>query len=139
MDINKHRPVLYLDFADKMAELSDAQLLEIINEQSFNYKPEAVEAARIELGKRNLSKEQIESIYLQKEIERRIEYEKENVEVDLIWKVLAFIFPHIFDILVIIFHSMGHVGIAKQLRKWSKYGLMFYIGLVIILLIIRFA
>ena len=47
-------------FAEAMSKRSDSELLEIVTKLRNDYQPEAVEAAEIEIKKRNLSTEQIE-------------------------------------------------------------------------------
>ena len=47
-------------FTEVMEKRSDSELLEIVTKLKEDYQPEAVEAAKIEIKKRNLSSEQIE-------------------------------------------------------------------------------
>jgi hypothetical protein len=66
------------EFTDVMAKRPDSELLEIITKRRNDFQPAAIEAAELEIEKRNLSKEQIETA--KKEIEQKESQlaEKEN-------------------------------------------------------------
>ena len=121
-----------------MAQRTDAELIKILNEQRNDYQPEAVEAAELELKKRNLNDDQIKIALLEVEIKNKQELDKANQKLGSGWKTIAFIFP---GLLLIIFSGTfkadGYNRKARELTKWTLFGFGFYIGIAIILVILN--
>jgi hypothetical protein len=124
------------NFKQVMSQKSDAELLKIISAPTGDYQPLALEAAKLELEKRNLTVEELESAKIDlREDEIYIE-NKANLPLGFIWKVIAFLLPG----LLLIFisgglRSEGYKRKAKELVRWTIYGLGFYIGWVIIVML----
>ena len=66
-------------FTEIMAQRSDLELYKIVNELKDDYQPEAVEAAKQEPDKRNLSDTYISEEQIE-EFEEEIAYEKQTAE-----------------------------------------------------------
>ena len=67
-----------------------------------------------------------------------IAYEKSNIKLDIVWKVLTLIFPGILQLLIAgTFRADGYDRKAKELSQWTIYGFIFYFGLAILMAILR--
>ena len=66
------------EFEVVMSKRTDAELLEILNAPVDNYQPLAIEAAKIEFAKRNLSDEQLQSAKNVIENKQREEEARQN-------------------------------------------------------------
>jgi hypothetical protein len=122
------------NFEYVMSKQTDIGLFKILTGPQTDYKPEALEAARNEFAKRNLSADQFETLKQEIEEEEEIKNEKANVPLDLSWKVLTFIFPGMINLM---FHGMfktqGYTRKASELVSWTLYGAGFYAALIILL------
>ena len=124
-------------FTDIMSPHTDAELLKIVNVQRNDYQSEALEAAELELQKRNLSAEQVQEAVQENETKKLIETEKANVKLGGGWKVLTFIFPGIIQVIFAgTFKVDGYHRKASELTRWTLYGFGFYIGLAILIAIL---
>ena len=125
---------MQLDFEKTMKEASNAELLKIITTDRDNYQEAAIEAAEVELSKRNLTPEEMKAAKKFNEEQQQIITFKSNLPLDTHWKVLTFIFPGILQIILSgTFKGDGYDRKADDLLKWTLYGFGFYIGLVIII------
>jgi uncharacterized protein YqhQ len=125
-------------FTSVMTQRTDAELLKIVNEQKNDYQPKAIEAAELEIKKRNMSSERIQEAIQENKTKNQIETEKTNKELDSGLKVLTFIFPGIIMIIFAgIYKSDGYDRKSKELTKWTLYGFCFYIGLAILMMILN--
>ena len=122
-----------------MSQRSDAELLKILNEQRYDYQPEAVVAAEEELKKRNLSVEAIEKAKKEIEINKKVVADKADQKLDGAWKAIAFIFP---GLLLVIFSGTfkadGYDRKAKELVKWTLFGFAFYFGFGVLLVLLSY-
>ncbi len=126
------------DFSEIMKQRTDAELLKIVNEQRDGYQSEAIEAAEKEIKERNLSIVQIDAAKKVNQEKDQIETEKANEKLGKGWKILTFIFPGIIQIIFAgTFKADGYDRKAKELAKWTFYGLGFYFGLVILIILLN--
>jgi len=124
-------------FTSSMVQLSDTELLKVVTISRNDYQPEAIEAAEIELKNRNLSVQQTEEAIKENESLEQIKIEKANKELGITLKVLSFIFPGIIQILFSrVFKADGYDRKARELLKWTFYGFGFYLGIVILIVIL---
>jgi len=120
-----------------MIQLSDSELLKVVTIARNDYQPEAIEAAEIELKNRNLSVQKTEEVIKENEALEQIKIEKANKELGITLKVLSFIFPGIIQILFSrVFKADGYDRKARELLKWTFYGFGFYLGIVILIVIL---
>ena len=109
------------EFDEIMKQHTDAELIEILNSAPGDYKDSAMESARREFQSRKLSPQKV------KEINEGIEHEKYEEEVafnapaDKPSKVLAFIFPRVWEL----FLSDGS-NRDRELSMYTIYGFIFY-------------
>jgi len=124
-------------FTSSMIQLSDSELLKVVTIARNDYQPEAIEAAEIELKNRNLSVQKTEEVIKENEALEQIKIEKANKELGITLKVLSFIFPGIIQILFSrVFKADGYDRKARELLKWTFYGFGFYLGIVILIVIL---
>ena len=122
------------DFVKTMQQATDAELLKIVTIDRANYQEVALIAAEAELAKRNLTSEQINTAKSFNEKEQKIQTFKANSPLEMHWKILTFILPGIFQIILSgTFKGDGYDRKANELVKWTFYGFGFYIGLVLLL------
>lgn len=119
-------------FEAVMAKRSDTELMKIINGPVDDYQPQAIEAAKKEFEKRNLTTEQYRNAFIKLEQDNKLLKEKTKQPLDKIWKILTFIFPGLFQIIFSgILISNGYETKAKELTKWTLYGFCFYFALIL--------
>ena len=125
------------DFTRAMSDATDAELIKILTVDRENYQEAAVEAAELELTKRNIPTEQIEKTRQLHTAQKQFEDIKANAPLDTHWKVLTFIFPAILQIIISgVFKSEGYDRKANELAKWTLYGFCFYISIAILFTIL---
>jgi hypothetical protein len=78
-----------------MSGRTDAELLKILNSPEGDYQPAAVESARNEFAKRNLSVEQVAIAEQEVEADNKIIAEKANLPLGIGWIILILLFPGI--------------------------------------------
>ena len=117
------------DFEKTMKEAPDAELIRIVITNRDEYQEAAIAAAEAELSRRNISPEQL-LLLENKQIEENTEKAyKVNIPLDAAWKVLAFIFPGVFQLLIAgSLKANGYDRKANEVGKWTFYGLFFYIA-----------
>ncbi len=116
------------EFEDVMSKRTDSELLQVINSSPGDYQPLALEAAKIEFKKRNLSNEQIKLAKDEIKQKQDLEYAKNNEPLSTIDKIFAFIFPLriISTILWKGYLADGQERKYKERIRWQLYGLGFY-------------
>jgi hypothetical protein len=125
------------DFHEVMRKRSDAELLEILTKYRNDYQADAIIAAETELAKRNLTLNQVELAKQKIQQKDKRNEEKANAPLDIHWKVLTCIFPGIINIIIGgTFKADGYHRKFKELIKWTLYGVGFYVGLLILLIIL---
>ena len=115
-----------------MQKASDAELIKILTADRSDYQEDAIVAAEKELTRRNLPVEQIESVKNDNAVQLKIKEARANAPLDFHWKVLAVIFPGIFQVIISgLLKGDGFDRKAKELTKWTFIGIGFYILLII--------
>ena len=125
-------------FTEAMAKCSDSELLEIVTLLRDDYQPEAVEAAKLELEKRDLSSEQLENVKEKVNRKEILSEEKKNTPLDAGEKFLFFIFFWgIFPWLKAgRYKDNGYDRKHKEAWKFMNYGLFSFIGFVILIILL---
>lgn len=116
------------DFEKTMKEAPDAELIRIVVTNRDDYQEAAIAAAEAELSKRNLPEETL-SIIESRQIEENAErIHKANFPLELHWKILTFIFPGIFQLIIAGFFKANgfdrranEVGEMDDLRSFVLY------------------
>ena len=125
------------EFDEVMRKRTDADLIKILNGPPDDYQPVALEAAKNEFERRNLSEAQISTAEQEIFQEQAIDETRANAPLSIFPKVFAFIFP---GILLLMFAGTykadGYDRKAKELVKWTLYGMGFYIGLVVLTIVL---
>jgi hypothetical protein len=126
------------EFDEVMRNNSDAELINILEGPPDNYQPLALESAKREFKRRNLSKGQINTAKQVNVQRSQIDEAKANESLPVIWKILAIIFPGIIQIMFAgTYKADGYERKSKELLKWSIYGGIFYLGLTIFFIIVN--
>jgi len=120
------------DFEDVMSKRTDSELLKILTDSVDDYQPAALEAAKSELTKRNLTTEQISLAKNEIEQDRNVKDIRANEKLGAGWKLLTFVFPGLIQLVFSgTFKSDGYDRKAKELVKWTFYGFAFYVSLIL--------
>ena len=127
---------MQFDFTAIMANNSDRELLKIVTVDRDNYQPAAIEAAELELKKRNLSSEFIEQANKHNEAEKQLIEAKANEPLEAVFKGLAFIFPGILMLLFSAgYKASGYDRKSNELATWTFYGLGLYMTIIIVMIL----
>jgi hypothetical protein len=113
------------DFLKQLPERTDADLYEMLANRD-DYLPEALDAAREELGRRNLPPDRVAQ--LQAAIEAQKSQEDKKAEIGLPWYVKALIFIGLFPIIwfAIYYEYRGYKKKAKQCWVWAGFSFIFW-------------
>lgn len=115
-----------------MSEVTDKELVKIVYVFAADYQPEAVEAAKYEIDKRNLSSLQIDELKVEISVNRQQEASKAEMPLQTYWKVLTFVFPGVLNLVfAMLFAADGYDKRTKEMWKWTLYGFCFYVVLVL--------
>ena len=125
------------DFDEVMKKRSDRELIEIITKYKNDYQPDAILSAEKEIKRRNLTFDQIENAKQEiKDKDKEIE-DKAIVPLSAHWKVFTFIFPGIINIIIgSTYKNDGYHRKFKELVRWTLYGVAFYFGLCLLMVLI---
>ena len=128
---------MYFDFTKSMSTATDAELIKILTVDRENYQEAAVQAAELELTKRDIPTDQFEKTKELHTTQKQFDNIKANAPLDTHWKVLTFMFPAILQMIISgIFKSEGYDSKANELAKWTLYGFCFYISIGILFAIL---
>lgn len=113
------------DFQKQLAERTDADLYDMLAHRD-DYLPEALDAARVEIGRRNLPQEKVAQ--LQATVEEQKSQEHKKAELELPWYVKALIFVGLFPVIwfAIYYEYQGYKKKARQCWAWAGFGLIFW-------------
>jgi len=118
------------EFDNVMRKRTDADLFKILNGPPDDYQPAAMDAARIEFKRRNLSETAIVSI--KQEIKREELIEAAELEtnskmpLDAFSKISALLFPFRGFWMASFYESAGYHTQANDYKKWRLSGIGFY-------------
>jgi len=120
-----------------MRERTDAELIKIVTGPTDDYQPEALEAARLEYAHRNLTEAQVAVAEQEILHTQAVDEAKANTPLGTIFKILAFIFPGILLLMLSgLFRADGYERKAREMVRWTLYGLAFYVGLVVLIFVL---
>jgi len=121
------------EFDAVMLKRTDADLINILNSPGGDYQPAAFESAKREFERRNLSSEQITVATQVIEQKQQADANKANEALGIMPKIVALLFP---GVLLLVFSltykADGYYRKAKELKRWTLYGVGFYAGLIIL-------
>ena len=127
------------NFDEVMSKRTDAELLKILNSPEGDYQPIALDAAKREFAKRNLSDDQVSTAKQEIEEDKKIKDEKANVPLGTGWKILTAFFPGFLQLVFSgTFKADGYDRKAKELVQWTFYGFGFYGGIVFLIILLEF-
>lgn len=127
------------NFDEVMSIRTDAELMKILNSPEGDYQPSALDAAKREFAKRNLSDNQVSTAKQEIEDDKKIKDEKANVPLGTGWKILTAIFPGLLQLVFSgTFKADGYDRKAKELVQWTFYGFGFYGGIVFLIILLEF-
>ncbi len=119
------------NFTELMSSKSDEQLLKIIARPG-DYQTEALDAARREISRRNLSADRLEEARKEVVIEEQRSTEKANMPLEGTYKALSFFFPGFIPAMMsTALRTNGYEKKASDMLKWTFYGVGFYITLIV--------
>ncbi len=125
------------EFDAVMAQLTNAELVAILNSGEGDYQPAAMEAAKRVFDSRNLSQEQVTTAKQEIEQDQLRDKAKANEPLFIGFRILAFIFP---GILVLMFAGTekadGFDKKARDVTKWTLFGLGFYFGFTLLMILL---
>lgn len=122
------------NFNEIMSRKSDLQLMAILTTEKDQFQPEALIAAEQELNKRNLSIADIETLKSWNESKAKEEKEKAEVPLEMFWKALAFFIPGLIPVIFSgTFKADGYHFKARELMRWTVYGIIFYVLVITII------
>jgi len=112
------------DFQKQLPEKTDADLCEMLAYHD-DYLPEAIAAAREELGRRNLPPDRVAQ--LQAAVEAQKSQEEKKAEIGLPWYVKVLIFVGFFPVIwfAIYYEYRGYKKKARQCWVWAGFSFIF--------------
>jgi hypothetical protein len=126
------------EFDDVMRKRTDADLIKIVSGPIDDYQPAALEAAKREFEKRNLSETQVVAVKQEILQEQAKDEAKANTPLGAGLKILAFIFPGILLLMLSgLFKVEGYDRKGREMVRWTLYGLASYLGLIILLMVLN--
>ena len=121
------------EFDEVMRKRTDADLIKILDSAPDDYQPAALEAAKREFDRRNLSGEQIAAVNQEIAQKEAVVEAIANEPLSTYMKILIFIFPIKGPMTALLYKSDGNERKAKEIKKWSLYGFGFYAALFLII------
>jgi len=120
------------EFAAVMARKSNAELLEITDSTEDQYQAAALEAANAELARRKLTPGQLQSAIEVTERKHAEASEVANTPLQLHWIICTILFPGLVNILLAeALRSEGKKRKAKELTRYTLWGVALYAGLIL--------
>jgi hypothetical protein len=121
-------------FTERMARCSDSELIGIVGTYRSDYQPEAIEAAEFELQRRDIPIEVVELVDQKIGSEHHEKVKKANLPIDIPLRGLSFLFPGFIPILIAgMLKAQGYDRKFQDARRWTFYGIFFYVTLAILL------
>lgn len=117
-----------------MSKQSDKDLIKILNSAQRDYKPEALEAAARIFKTRNIAPEEIIAVKRELEQQQVFEENRSTEPLSVSLRTLSFILPGLLAVIMAgTFKADGYNRKAEEVVKWAFYGVMFYVGLSIVI------
>lgn len=121
------------EFDNVMQKRSDADLIKILSGPPDDYQPIALNAAKREFERRNLSDIQIATAKQQIIQKQQIDQTRADMPLGTLPKIFAFLFPGILLLASAgIFKADGYDRKAKELTRYTLYGFGFYVFFVLV-------
>lgn len=120
-----------------MAGKTDLELVEICGPAKNEYQESAIEVARAELDKRQLSEEELRRLEREIRIRRKQESSRIRIPLELHLRLFCFLFPGL--VYLLIRRGLVQSGMdrkLKQAKTLSLYGLGFYTSIILIWMIL---
>jgi hypothetical protein len=125
------------DFDGAMRSRTDAELINILDGPPDDYQPLALESAKAEFKRRNLSKDQIDAVKQVIVQKNQIDEAKAGEPLPKVYKILSMIFPGVIQIMFAgTLKADGYERKYKELVRWTVYGCFFYVGLILLFIIL---
>lgn len=116
------------EFDEVMRKRTNADLIRILNSAPGDYQPPALEAAKREFESRNLSDGQVTTAKDEIEQKLQLDESKANEPLGIGWKIFAALFPGIIQVMFAgTFKADGYYRKAKEMVRWTLYGVCFYL------------
>ena len=125
------------EFEKVMLRRSDADLLEIINSPAGDYQDAAVEAAKREIDRRNLSANQVANAIQEIDQIKHNNKIKANLPLGIGWKIFTAMVPGIIQLMFAgTLKADGYDRKAKEMFRWTLYGVFLYISFFILMFVL---
>lgn len=122
------------NYKEVMSKKTDSDLIKMLTLEREQFQSDALAAAEEELKRRNLTLDQIETVKKENEIKYKQNEDNAKEPLGIPWKLLAFFLP---GIIVLAFSGAfkadGYEKKAKDLARWTLYGVGFYFTITIII------
>jgi hypothetical protein len=126
------------EFDEVMRKRTDAELIKIVTGPVDDYQSAALEAAKREFERRNLSETEVTTVKQEIFQAQAIEEAKANVPLPTALKIFAFILPGIPLLMMSgLFKADGYDRKAAEMVKWTLYGFAGYVGFVILIILLK--
>ncbi|GAB7025406.1 hypothetical protein [Geotalea toluenoxydans] len=126
-----------INFAELMAQRTDAELIEIVSRKTADYLPEALAEAQAELEKRKLSITQINLANESLDADDAARKAKALIPLSIRLKLWAFFIPKPGNLLIAkTFKAEGHLKKHADVIKWTSLGGCFYVTLISLLFLL---
>lgn len=122
------------EFDEVMSQRTNEELVAILNSPEGDYQPAAIEAAQRLFKARKLPEEKIKAINDDLRKEKELAGIKANEPLETYYKVVAFFIP----IAILPLDFVGYDRKANEYFSARFYGRLFYCGLSILVILLRF-
>lgn len=114
-------------YASSIRKLTDLELIEMLSIYRSEYHHEAISIAESELLRRNIVPDELEHLKFQAEYLYEEKLFKAEEPLPMRRKILCLLLPiHYMFIAIFGLKSLGYVRQAKEARRWTLYGILFY-------------
>ena len=125
------------DFRGVMSKRTFAELHDIVGKLRNDYEPEAVIAANAELKRRKLAGEKPEVSEHKMPAKKLTAEEKANLPLENYWKVIFLFLPGFSRLpFTSFFNNDGYDRQRSEAWKWNLIGMGFYLGVILLAIII---
>jgi len=126
------------NFEEIMSKQTDEEIIRILTKNADDYQPIALEAAKKEFEKRNLSACIVENIKNTLKEENEVKKIKAYLPLSFFWKFLTFIFPGAIQMFLYgKLKADGYDMKANELKKWTLFGFLFYLAIMVLIFSLR--